>query len=101
MGLKPEPTLHATGNQRVQPRPVPVLQAQDFPPLTTQAVTPVERRAPVGGAWASPSSTRSVIMPGKRAEDERNGKEPDDGSNALAGKMAAASLDDGGAAPPS
>ncbi|KAL1667104.1 hypothetical protein GGF50DRAFT_98608 [Schizophyllum commune] len=105
VGLKPEPTLHATGNQRVQPRPVPVLQAQDFPPLTTQAVTPVERRAPVGGAWASPSSTRSVIMPGKRAEDERNGKEPDDGSNALAGKMAAASLDDGGkdggAAPPS
>ncbi|KAL1743262.1 hypothetical protein HDZ31DRAFT_65211 [Schizophyllum fasciatum] len=98
VGLKPEPTLHATGSARVQPRPVPVLQPQDFPPLTTQAVTPVERRAPVGGAWASPSSTRSVIMPSKRAEDERvggMGKEADDVSAGLAGKMATASLEDG------
>ncbi|TRM65508.1 hypothetical protein BD626DRAFT_488987 [Schizophyllum amplum] len=111
VGLKPEPTLHATGNQRVQPRPVPVLQAQDFPPLTTQAAPPPERRAPVGGAWASPSSTRSVIMPGKnRGEDcERNapkgtdtydakaGRElkDSDEASALANKMAAATLEDG------
>lgn len=77
VGLKAEPVLHATrhhhdhnsANSRNmsparlgmqnQHQPQPVLQPNDFPPLSSAA----ERRTPtVAGAWTNASSTRSIIM---------------------------------------
>jgi hypothetical protein len=89
VGLKPQPTLHSghsrhhdhsMGSSRsspgrnggqsqpnLHPAPQPimpvVLQATDFPPLTSLS-SPPEKRAPVaGGAWVNASSTRSILMP--------------------------------------
>lgn len=77
VGLKAEPVLHATrhhhdhsnANSRNmsparigmqnQHQPQPVLQPNDFPPLSSAP----ERRVPtVAGAWTNASSTRSIIM---------------------------------------
>ncbi|KAG6328713.1 hypothetical protein ID866_10376, partial [Astraeus odoratus] len=79
VGLKPQPTLHATHsrhhdhamnsrtmsparNGQRQQAP-PALQANDFPPLNP--VSPAERRVPqVAGVWNNTSSARSILIPG-------------------------------------
>ncbi|KAF9240709.1 hypothetical protein BU15DRAFT_45653 [Melanogaster broomeanus] len=77
VGLKPQPTLHATNRhhdlstnsrnmsparnngQRGQQAPLP-LQLTDFPPLTS--INPAsEKRMPVAGVWTNSSSTRSLL----------------------------------------
>ncbi|KAF8916257.1 hypothetical protein CPB85DRAFT_1374706 [Mucidula mucida] len=88
VGLKPDPTLHATNrhhdshNSRspISPsrngssthslpstrRPPinPSLQPNDFPPLSS--LSPTEKRAPVvAGAWTNPPATRSLMNGGQ------------------------------------
>ncbi|KAH9919949.1 hypothetical protein B0H21DRAFT_886642 [Amylocystis lapponica] len=82
VGLRPQPMLHpprhhdhsGPGSRTMSPAriggqahlppshpPQPVLQSQDFPPLSSAP----ERRPPVvAGAWTNPSSTRSIMTPG-------------------------------------
>ncbi|EGN96739.1 hypothetical protein SERLA73DRAFT_184899 [Serpula lacrymans var. lacrymans S7.3] len=91
VGLKPQPTLHATHprhhdhslnssrnmsparnsgqlNTGVSHQPHQltsnVLQPTDFPPLTTLSPGAEKRAIPVAGAWTNSSSTRSILMPG-------------------------------------
>ncbi|KZT69263.1 hypothetical protein DAEQUDRAFT_765580 [Daedalea quercina L-15889] len=50
--------------------PQPILQANDFPPLSSAP----ERRAPaVAGAWTNASSTRSIIMAGAQGSTTPQG----------------------------
>ncbi|KAG0709323.1 hypothetical protein DFH29DRAFT_887821 [Suillus ampliporus] len=83
VGLKPQPTLHAThprhhdhsmnsrtmsparnNSQRGHQNPPASLHPTDFPPLSTMSPA-VEKRTPaIAGVWTNSSSTRSILMPG-------------------------------------
>ncbi|KAG9313010.1 hypothetical protein JVU11DRAFT_6449 [Chiua virens] len=78
VGLKPQPTLHAThrhhdhsaNSRNMSPaRPNgqqgPPLQSTDFPPLSGNAAG--EKRVAVAGVWNNSSSTRSILTPGNHA----------------------------------
>ena len=49
--------------QQAQQMPPVLLQATDFPPLTSLSSTQEKRAPVVAGAWTNSSSTRSILMP--------------------------------------
>ncbi|KAG6910012.1 hypothetical protein DXG01_013734 [Tephrocybe rancida] len=70
VGLKPQPTLHATQSRHHAPspaqqqQPVPLQSPTEFPPLSSASATTPEKRVPVvSGAWGNPASARSIRQP--------------------------------------
>lgn len=93
VGLKPQPTLHAThprhhdsrtmsparnNSQRGLQNPSVSLQPTDFPPLSSMSPMPEKRIPAVAGAWTNLSSTRSILMPGNNTS---HGNPPANHSN--------------------
>ncbi|KAG1746590.1 uncharacterized protein EDB91DRAFT_1219589 [Suillus paluster] len=101
VGLKPQPTLHAThprhhdhsinsrtmsparnNSQRGHQNPPASLHPTDFPPLSTMSPAAEKRIPAVAGVWTNSSSTRSILMPGNNIS---HGNPPANHSNTQSG----------------